>query len=194
MAKSNLDSGFLILYDWLPALRSLDGDELKMLLFALIVHQREGTPLPDFDDPHTAIFAQMIAPTIKRRLDGLTSATKGSKAAAAKASSKSKPKTAKLPKSLDSDTSDKDSPHNLYIAREPRVEGTVEGSPDPRKEEIRKEEISGAKISGAKISGAEVSGADNRPRVSDADISATEFARRLIEDLSKNPPENLYKA
>ncbi len=179
MAKSNLDSGFLILYDWLPAFRSLSGDELKGLLFALIDHQRDGTPLPTFDDPHTAIFAQMISPTIKRRLDGLASATKGSKPVAAKASFKPKAKTAEPSKVSDTNTSDKESQKSLEIPKKARVEGTVEGSPHPRKEEIRKAERSGAKISGAYIP----------PRISDANLSSVEFAHKLMESFSKDPPK-----
>ena len=188
MAKSNLDSGFLILYDWLPAFRSLSGDELKELLFALIDNQKDGTPLPTFDDPHTAIFAQMIAPTIKRRLDGLASATKTSKPVAAKASSKPKAKTAEPAKISDTYTSDKESQKSLEIQKKAGVEGTVEGSLHPRKEEIRKAERSRAEISGAEVSGAYIP-----PRISDANLSSVEFARKLMESLEKDPPKKIYK-
>ena len=162
MAKTNLDSGFLILYDWLPAFNSLSGDELKGLLFALIEYQRNGTPLPNFDDPITAIFAQMIAPTIKRRLDGLVSASKG-----AESSRKDTKKSASPSK-------------NTRVSG--RVEGRVEATLHPRKEEIRK----------AERSGAEISGADAIPRVCDAlvcdtDISPSEFAQRIMESISTSP-------
>lgn len=211
MAKTNLDSGFLILYDWLPALRSLDGDELKNLLFALIEHQKNGAPLPDFENPLTAIFAQMIAPTIKRRLDGLVSATKSSKSTSPKREkSKSKPQDPRETNDTDSDEEDlyksnytpkathaenmvevtvEDTLKDMLKGKlKDTVEGTVEGSLNPRKEEIRK-----AEISGAKWSGAEISGADSRPRVSDAEISGADFARKLMEDLVKNPPKKIYR-
>ena len=68
--SSSLNSGFLILYDWLPALEMLDGDDFKKLLMALIRLQREGIPLPDFDNQIVEVFAKMIAPVIKRRIDG----------------------------------------------------------------------------------------------------------------------------
>ena len=224
MAKTNLDSGFLILYDWLPAFRSLDGEELKKLLFALIDNQREGTPLPDFDNPITAIFAQMIAPTIKRRLDGLVSATKGSKSATTKSqkanSNFQEPtkaigfappkidfqKSDRLAEAIRSEMTVEDTMKDMLKSAtmdsvkdsvedtvEGTVEGMVEGSLHLRKEEIRKAEISGAKIRKAERSEAEVSGADIHPPVSDTDLSATEFARRLMEELSKNPPKPLYR-
>lgn len=186
MAKSNLDSGFLILYDWLPAFRSLSGDELKELLFALIDNQRDGTPLPTFDDPHTAIFAQMIAPTIKRRLDGLASATKTSKPAAAK-EQKQKATSSASSKISDSKPSPKEFSRK-DILKNAGVEGTVEGSLHPRKEEIRKAERSRAEISGAEVSGAYIP-----PRISDANLSSVEFARKLMESLAKDPPKKIYK-
>jgi hypothetical protein len=67
---SNLNSGFLLLYDWLPALESLSGDEYKELVSALIRYQRDGTELPPFENPIVNVFAAMIAPTIQRRLNG----------------------------------------------------------------------------------------------------------------------------
>lgn len=66
----NLDAGFLILNEWIPAFRSLTGDECKTLLLALIDRQQKGVPIPDFGDTVLGVFAQMIEPTIKRRLDG----------------------------------------------------------------------------------------------------------------------------
>lgn len=77
MATSyNLNSGFLISYDWLPALESLSGDDYKELLTALIHLQRDGTSLPEFRNPLCNIFAAMISPTIKRRVDGQRGGTK----------------------------------------------------------------------------------------------------------------------
>ena len=74
--KNNIDNGFLILYDWLPALEHLSGEELKELLFALIMRQKELTPLPDFNSSLVEVFAKMIEPTIKRRLEGHNAAKK----------------------------------------------------------------------------------------------------------------------
>lgn len=77
MATSyNLNSGFLVSYDWLPALESLSGDDYKELLTALIHLQRDGTALPEFRNPLCNIFAAMISPTIKRRVDGQRGGTK----------------------------------------------------------------------------------------------------------------------
>ena len=69
---TNLDSGFLLLYDWLPAIRSLDGEGVKELLLALIARQREGTAFPTFQNAQVEIYARMIEPTIQRRLVGLS--------------------------------------------------------------------------------------------------------------------------
>ena len=71
MAKnSKLESGFLFLYDWLPAIENLPAKEVKALLLALIARQRENKPLPLFHNALTASYARMIEPSIKRRLDG----------------------------------------------------------------------------------------------------------------------------
>ena len=73
MAKnSKLESGFLFLYDWLPAIENLPAKEVKALLLALIARQRENKPLPLFHNALTASYARMIEPSIKRRLDGAT--------------------------------------------------------------------------------------------------------------------------
>lgn len=68
--NANLSSGFLISYDWLPALESLSADDLQSLILALIKRQKDGEPLPKFSNPTVGIYAKMIEPTIKRRLDG----------------------------------------------------------------------------------------------------------------------------
>ena len=66
----NLNSGFLISYDWLAALEMLSGEDCKNLLFALIRRQKDGEPLPTFENPLLNVFADMMEPTIKRRLSG----------------------------------------------------------------------------------------------------------------------------
>ena len=76
MAKYNLDSGFLVLYDWMPALESMTYEEVGKLLFALIDRQRYDKPLPEFDNAQTSIYARMIEPVIKRRLEGQENANK----------------------------------------------------------------------------------------------------------------------
>ncbi|MBQ8310324.1 MAG: hypothetical protein IJX80_04845 [Clostridia bacterium] len=68
-----IDNGFLVLYDWLPALQTLEGEDVKALLLALIDRQRNGTPIPPLGGM-TDVFARMIEPTIKRRLDGAKAA------------------------------------------------------------------------------------------------------------------------
>lgn len=80
---ANLEAGFLILNEWLPALRSLSGDECKELLFALVDRQQRGTPIPAFDG-YMGVFAQMIEPVIQRRLDGHKGGKKGTSGGTAK--------------------------------------------------------------------------------------------------------------
>lgn len=74
--STNLCSGFLISYDWLPALESLSADDFQTLLFALIRRQKDGEPFPEFSNPTVGIYAKMIEPTIKRRLDGQSGGNK----------------------------------------------------------------------------------------------------------------------
>ena len=74
--KANLDSGFLLLYDWLPAFENLPAKEVKTLLLALVARQREGKAFPIFKNPLTESYARMIEPCIKRRLDGALAAKK----------------------------------------------------------------------------------------------------------------------
>ena len=78
--KTNLESGFLLLYDWFPLLEELPGKELKALLLALAARQREGKPLPTFKNKMTNSIARMIEPCIKRRLDGQAGGKKGQEA------------------------------------------------------------------------------------------------------------------
>ena len=66
----NLTSGFLFLYDWLPMIERLSGDEFKALFEALVARQKDDTPIPPLEGELTRIFAAMIEPTIKRRLEG----------------------------------------------------------------------------------------------------------------------------
>ena len=68
--NANLSNGFLFMYDWLPALNVLSGDEVKILLLALIDRQRNGTPFPKFESELVQVFANMIEPTIERRING----------------------------------------------------------------------------------------------------------------------------
>ena len=75
--KTNLESGFLFLYDWMPVLETLPAKEVKTLLLALIARQRENQPLPSFRNPLTDSFARMIEPVIRRRLEGAEWAKKG---------------------------------------------------------------------------------------------------------------------
>ena len=70
MASVKLDSGFLLLYDWLPAFESLSGEDFKLLFLALLNYQKNRTPIPQFENPLCNIFAQMIEPTLKKRLAG----------------------------------------------------------------------------------------------------------------------------
>lgn len=70
MAKATLDSGFLISYDWWAAFESLEADDFRAFLVALVERQRDGKPLPTFENPQLNIYARMIEPTIKRRIDG----------------------------------------------------------------------------------------------------------------------------
>lgn len=66
----NLTAGFLFLYDWLPMIERLSGEEFKALFKALVARQKDNTPLPPLEGDLTKIFAAMIEPTIKRRLEG----------------------------------------------------------------------------------------------------------------------------
>ena len=66
----NLSHGFLFMYDWLPMIERLSGEEFKALFLALVDRQRNGTPIPHLDGELTQIFASMIEPTIIRRLEG----------------------------------------------------------------------------------------------------------------------------
>ncbi len=75
--KSNLDCGFLFLYDWLPAMECLPPKEMKALFLALVARQRENKALPAFASPLTESYARMIEPTICRRLEGREAAKRG---------------------------------------------------------------------------------------------------------------------
>ena len=75
--KTNLDSGFLFLYDWLPVLEQLPLREVGALFVALVKRQRNNEPLPTFRNPLTGMVARMIEPVIIRRLEGAEWAKKG---------------------------------------------------------------------------------------------------------------------
>ena len=68
--KSKFAYGFLFLYDWFPIMKELDGEDFKALFKAFVLLQRDGTPLPRFDDPLMQMVANMIEPTIRRRIEG----------------------------------------------------------------------------------------------------------------------------
>ncbi len=72
---ANLEKGFLILYEWLPAINDLPPKELKNLLLSLIYLQKDGTELPCFTNKKTDVYAQMMEPVIRRRLVGKNNST-----------------------------------------------------------------------------------------------------------------------
>ena len=63
----NNEKGFLLFYDWLPALECLSNKDFRIFLTALINYQREGTPMPDFPNKLKTI-ASLIVPQIERRM------------------------------------------------------------------------------------------------------------------------------
>ena len=63
----NISNGFLIFYDWLPALENLSYKDFKTFLMALMYYQKDGTPLPEFSKPIKTI-ATFIVPQIDRRI------------------------------------------------------------------------------------------------------------------------------
>ena len=79
--RINLDSGFLILYDWLPLLKTLCHKDYRLLMDALIARQRENQPLPTFAKPLVNNIARTIEAVIKRRLEGAAWAQKGAEEA-----------------------------------------------------------------------------------------------------------------
>ena len=62
----NNEKGFLLFYDWLPALETLSAKDFKTLLLALIRYQRDGTPTPEFSNKVKTI-SVFILPQIDRR-------------------------------------------------------------------------------------------------------------------------------
>ena len=82
--KYNLGAGFLFLYDWLPALKALSNEELGAFFRALIARQRENIPFPEFENFTANILAEMIEPTIKRRLEGQKAGRRSKEIAAQK--------------------------------------------------------------------------------------------------------------
>ncbi len=77
MKRSHIEIGFLLLYDWLPALKKLPLDDAARLMFAMIDRQRDGTPFHTFENDLVNTFAAMIEPSIQRRLAGAASGKKG---------------------------------------------------------------------------------------------------------------------
>ena len=82
----NLTCGFLFLYDWMPAIEHLSPEEFHALFKALIARQRDGAPMPHFDNGITQMIASMIEPTIVRRLEGQKGGRKTQSAAKQKPS------------------------------------------------------------------------------------------------------------
>lgn len=62
----NNEKGFLLFYDWLPALETLSAKDFKTFLLALIRYQRDGTPVPEISCKVKTI-ASFILPQIDRR-------------------------------------------------------------------------------------------------------------------------------
>ncbi len=91
MSKFNLDSGFLFLYDWLPALKKLSPEEGYNLMIGIMEYQKEGVPMAEFDE-WAGILAKMIMLTVDRRLKG----KRGGVAKGVSKQSKAKQSKAKL--------------------------------------------------------------------------------------------------
>ena len=72
MKNTNLDTGFLILSDWIGILRELPATDLKRLLFALIDYQGAGVPMPEFSRKSTQMVSKMLGSAVKRRMAGAT--------------------------------------------------------------------------------------------------------------------------
>ena len=70
MNQTTIDTGFLILSDWIGILRELPATDLKRLLFALIDYQRAGVPMPEFSKKSTQMVAKMLGSAVKRRMAG----------------------------------------------------------------------------------------------------------------------------
>jgi hypothetical protein len=75
--RSHIEIGFLLLYDWLPALKKLPLADAARLMFAMIDRQRNGIPFPTFKNDLANTFADMIEPSIERRLVGSASGKRG---------------------------------------------------------------------------------------------------------------------
>ena len=121
MNQTKLDTGFLILNDWIPILRELSAVDLKKLLFALIDYQREGVPMPEFSRNSTQMVAKMLGGAVKRRV---ASAVGGRRSAEVRLG-----KTG-------------DTKNGLPMAEKGEVTSEVAsgGTSEPRREEKRREE------------------------------------------------------
>ena len=98
MARNfNLKSGFLYLYDWIGALNDLPDEDFGALVKALILRQLCGTPIPSFSNQLATVYARMIEPSIKRRLEGAAAAEQAYLSRQKKAAEKGR--TAKAPSS-----------------------------------------------------------------------------------------------
>ena len=66
----SLSDGFFLFYSWADLLDTLDGEDYKALLTAIIARQRFGTSFPNFSNKLLNTYAAMIEPIIQQRLYG----------------------------------------------------------------------------------------------------------------------------
>ena len=71
-----MDKGFLIFYDWMPALEGLTPKDFKTLMTAIWRYQEFGTPPPEFPNKVKAI-SLFIFPQIDRRKQSAEYGKKG---------------------------------------------------------------------------------------------------------------------
>ncbi|MBQ9802641.1 MAG: hypothetical protein IJW51_06185 [Clostridia bacterium] len=127
--KSNLELGFLLLYDWLPAIEKLPGKEVKKLLLALVAMQRENKELPHFDSDLTESFARMIEPCVKRRLDGREYSKRGQAPSPAPfPPSKEKQRKEKQSKAIEERSEGERSEERAHAQQEPPAAPPRQGS------------------------------------------------------------------
>lgn len=127
--KSNLELGFLLLYDWLPAMEKLPAKEVKKLLLALVAMQREGKELPHFDNDLTESFARMIEPCIRRRLEGREYGKRGKAPSPAPSpQSKEKQSKEKQSKAIEERSKGERSEERAHAQQEPPAAPPRQGS------------------------------------------------------------------
>ena len=74
MARQGMDTGFLVMYEWVPFMESLGAESFKEFFGAMIRRQRDGTPFPEFEDKYLNFFVPVVEATIQRRLAGQSAA------------------------------------------------------------------------------------------------------------------------